>query len=172
MILYLEILFVWIKYILVMLVNGIMSLLSIILFPISYFFRYKTPWDIFFFLLSNDVDDGDIGAEWWLEKNNLKPGFWTSWKWTIRNSAWWFKNVVFVPKWDAEKYKIVLIVANTIDHPMRWVSQSMRGINHCYYRVEGRLYFRFSFTNNLINMYFGMGSKRYVFKCRRSYPKN
>jgi len=164
-----EICLVWIKYILIMFLFGIMSILSIILFPISYFFRYIIKWDILYFLLSNDPNDGDIGGEWWLLKNNLSSGFFTSWRWTIRNSAWYFKTTVFLPDWNPDNYRLTRVVSNTIGRPLDWVTQEMRGTNHAYFNSNGNTYFRYSFTNNFINMYMGVGGKRYVFKLRRSY---
>lgn len=164
-----QILAAWISYLLIVSTFSIMSILSIILFPIAYFFRYKTKWDLFFFLLSNDPNDGDRGGQWWLQKNNLSPGFFTSWRWTMRNPAWWYKSSVFIPDWDLDNYTIVKVLSNTVSNPMEWVKQDMRGKNHCYFKSKGNLYFRYSCTNKYINTYMGVRKNRYVFKFRRSH---
>jgi hypothetical protein len=162
----------WVRYGLIMLTFFVMSILSITLFPLSYFFRYKTKWDILFFLLSNDPNDADKGGEWWLMKNNLSPGFFTSWRWTIRNPAWWFKTSVFVPDWNVENYLILKVISNTVSHPMDWVEADMRGKNHCYFKSKDNFYFRYSYTNNYISTLMGARHKKYVFKLRRSHkPK-
>lgn len=163
----------WIQYLLIMVSFAVMSILSIVLFPIAYFFRYKTRWDIFFSLLSNDPNDGDKGGQWWLQKNNISPGFFTSWRWTIRNPAWWYKTSVFVPKWDRDNYEILKIIANTVSSPMDWVEADMRGKNHCYFTSLGNTYFRYSYTNKYISTLMGARQSKYVFKLRRSHkPKH
>lgn len=142
------------------------GMLSVILYPISYFFRYVLKLDLFYYLLNSTVD-GDFGDDNWRQKHNLEKGFWTGWRWTLRNSAWNFKGL-FRPKWRAGETEAFETIKNTFDNKWQWASKSGRqyGLNHCYYIVDGTTYGRFSFADRYSEIQLGAGGDGYKFKLK------
>jgi hypothetical protein len=164
---FLEILNFWCKWALVQLLYVPFVILSITLFPLAYLFRYHIGWDLFWILL-NDTEDGDFGAEWWLKREGLTEGFFTAWLWTIRNPAWNYHSLV-KPEWTGE-YTDVRTIKNTFNtkNPLLWASHEIGfiGTNHVYYRVNGEVYGRFSWASKTKTFQAGTNGKRYQAKWR------
>jgi hypothetical protein len=140
---------------------------SIVLFPVSYFFRYviKRDW---FWLLLNSTEDGDFGADWWLNREKLNKSFWSAWRWTIRNPAWNFHELI-KPEWNGT-YTDVRTINNTIGgkNPLVWASHyaGVYGLNHVYYRVNGKVYGRFGYAKKGTTIQAGTTGNRYNLKFR------
>ncbi len=154
----------WLKWAVVILLRFPVEILSVVLFPLSYWMRYKVQVDLFYYLL-NSTKDGDYGADWWLEREGLKKSFWSAWRWTLRNPAWNF-NEIIKPVWTGY-YTDVRVIENTIggDNPLIWADHYSEtyGTNHVYYRVKGKVYGRYSTTELAIGKRFQAGTegKRY-----------
>jgi hypothetical protein len=164
-----DILLFWLRFTLMTIIRFPLEVLSVVLFPISYFFRYVLKIDLFYYLL-NSTEDGDFGAKWWRDREGLKPSFFTAWRWTLRNPAWNIHEVL-KPKWNGA-YTDVRTIKNTIGgrNPLAWASHytDTYGTNHVYYRVDGKVYGRYSTTEIKYGQTFQAGTtgQRYNLKWR------
>lgn len=156
----------WIRYAAIIISFIPMSILSIVLFPVSYLFRYKIKKD-WFKLLLNDTVDGDFGADWWLEENNLTKSFWSAWRWTCRNSAWNYK-ISIKPKWNGGKTDWFKTVKNTLVGKWTWADRDKGyyGFNHCYYIIENIMYGRLSYATEYFELQLGAAGNRYKFRIK------
>lgn len=161
---FLEKLAVWMEWFYVKMGHFSAALFGFPLLPFAFLLKYefgvKGLW------LLNDTVDGDFGAEWWLKETGLKNKFIRAIRWWLRNSVWNLK-LLTAPKWTGE-YDVVQVIKNDVSNPLHWITQYERGTNFVYYEVEGMLYFRFSHSNKLFNVHFGMTGERYSFKLRRT----
>lgn len=156
----------WIDWFIVKcILEGAFFIFSLPLMPIAFSLKHDFRINIppFKWML-NDTKDGDYGAQWWKDKHGIKKdSFWTAYRWWLRNSNWNFKLLFKTPPTG----EIIKVISNEVKSPLFWVNQKHRGTNHAYYWADKRLWPRYSFTNNVLNVYMGVES-RYILKVRRS----
>jgi hypothetical protein len=139
------------------------------LFPIAYILEHVFKWHynpLWWFL--NYTEDGDKGADWWLEREELKKGNAAALvRWWIRNNAWNFK-LLFKPYWAAGETEDFLVIKNTLINPKHRFSNADKakgvyGVHHIYYRVNGVVYGKFSVATPKVEFQIGVNSYRYKF---------
>jgi hypothetical protein len=140
---------------------------SIPLFPVAYTLEHLFKWHynpLWWFL--NYTTDGDNGADWWLKKKNLKKGRISTFiRWWLRNNAWNFK-LLFKPEWDAGQVDVFLKITNTLINPKHRFTNADRedgiyGVHHIYYRINGKVYGRYSRANAKREFQIGVNGDRY-----------
>lgn len=167
--LYLSIILFWIRFFIIKIViEGTFLICSIPLVPVAFLLKHKFGINVppFKWML-NDTIDGDYGDPNWLNRMGLEPGLWSAFRWWWRNPVWNFK-LLFAPKSHAESTIIKVFKHEVGPTPFMWVRQDLRGTNHLYYIIDGTLYGRFSYCNDYINIYLGIGGRRHILKIRRS----
>ena len=114
--------------------------------------------------LLNDTVDGDFGADWWLQREGLKPGLWSAFRWWWRNKAWNF-YIRSVPEWNAGKVDEFWCIKNTIRFDGKWIkankSKGIYGINYYCYKLNGKVFCNYSKASQSIEMQFGAGGNEY-----------
>lgn len=104
----------------------------------------------------NDTEDGDFGAVWWLLDNNLKPSWYSAFRWWFRNHSWNYISQ-FNPEWNEGDNEEFRILTNTIGEDLfdrdtwpdgiyTWLTRDMKIEAELYvaYRINGKVYCRYS----------------------------
>lgn len=144
---------------------GLLSTAVIWAFILKHYCGVKTK-----FWLLNDTVDGDFGAEWWLKEKGWTPGLWSAFHWWRRNHSW---NYIckFAPEWEGGNTQERRIIRSTIDHEKHgfftWCSKDgVHGLHYVAYRINGKVYCRYSQANKKREKIFGAGGDRYKLKLR------
>ncbi len=133
----------------------------------------------------NDTEDGDWGAEWWLDREDLEPGFWSAILWWFRNHSWNYISSFPVPS-TADKKKINIIYPEGLNDVgsireyadlMGWSDRSKKryGMRYIFYTGEledGMVVdcARFSYANKFFTFQIGSGGDRYKFLFTPIWP--
>ena len=167
----------WIKFAVIIILQGLVGILGFFLFPIAYFLRHKAGIEgkrnPLWFLL-NYTEDSDWGLSHYKNKPPSKT-FWNALKWYVRNPAWNFK-MLFRPKWRAgevdhfEHVKFTL-QRNELVNDWTWANKDLRifGTNHLYYKIEGTTYGRYSYASRsgmLREIQMGAAGNRYKLRIK------
>lgn len=156
----------WLKYFPLMLLFGIMSAISVPIFPLAYFFRIKLGWDLFWPFLNDETLSGE---RWWLLKYKLDPkSFWTKWRWNIRNTAWNFK-LLFKPTWVFKHVKNFTTIYSTTINKWGWPNRdkpATYGFDFIFYTVFGKVYSRLGYANKWFELQMGSAGNRYKFRMK------
>ena len=142
---------------------GFISGLVIIAHILKHVFKVKTK-----FWLLNDTEDGDYGADWWLEREGLKPSLYSAFRWWWRNLAWNYL-LLKTPYWDggnAEEFRVLECTLNPIDMTDgRWTkadkSEGIYGVNYYCYRIKGKVFCNYSKATENIEKQFGAGGNEF-----------
>jgi len=142
---------------------GFISTAVIWAFILKHVFKVKIK-----FWLLNDTVDGDFGADWWLQREGLKPGLWSAFRWWWRNKAWNF-YLRSVPEWNAGKVYEFWYIKNTIKLYERVdgrftkanKDKEIYGINYYCYRLNGKVFCNYSKASPSIEMQFGAGGNEW-----------
>ena len=151
----------WTLFSLVTFLSGIVA----VAFILKHYCGVKTK-----FWVLNDTEDGDFGAKWWLMKKGLQPGLKSAFLWYLRNHSW---NLIckIKPEWESGEAEDLRIIRSTIDHekhgPFTWCTKAgIHGIHYVAYRINGKVYCRYSYATPNKEKIFGAGGDRYKCKIR------
>ncbi len=152
---------------------GLLTLGVVVAFVLKHVFQVK-----FKFWWLNDTVDGDWGAQWWLDREGLKPGTRSAIRWWFRNHSWNYISK-FNPDWKGGSVDIVngepelkILYCNVDikrfkDGIFHWMTRE-DGIGKISiaYRIHGNVYCRYSEVKKdrfgrLVQIQRGAGGRRY-----------
>lgn len=93
----------YLRFTLIKLIEGIMALLGLFMYPLAYVFNYLIGWNILIFHPWQNFDEDSTLSNWhgdanWrnaqgFERAGALKKFWIAYKWgALRNPSWNFKN--------------------------------------------------------------------------------
>jgi len=175
-----KIILFWVRFALIKLLELVFILFSFFssLVIIAHFLKHVLKVNVIpFKWMLNDTEDGDYGAEWFLEYINtkniptllglitIKKGLYSAFWWWWRNPVWKFKYLL-IPNQGSFRGIHIIKFDSTTKNVQPWVTKTERGTNHFYGTVNGQFNGRYSFTNDSYNIMLGHDT-RYIFKYRR-----
>jgi len=134
---------------------------------LKHVFKVKTK-----FWLLNDTVDGDYGADWWLEREGLKPSLYSAFRWWWRNKAWNY-YIKEVPEWDggnADEFRVIKLTLSEYDMTYQGKynrftkankNEGVYGINYYCYRLKGKVFCNYSEATENKEKQFGAGGNEY-----------
>jgi hypothetical protein len=171
----------YLKYILIGLIQGFLTILGWFIYPLIYIWFdgiYYGKEKLFWYFINSDeptFKQNKYGADWWREEKNIRLNRWwkkffASYRWNaIRNPIYNFKLYGIVPQKGFPNN--IKIHYNTTEHGgMSFCDKHIVGKQFATYEIKGQRQFRLSATIKLLwwvqNYQFGMNEKRYVYKMR------
>lgn len=171
----------WLFYFLI----GIMTLISIFTYWLVYPFRviirrHKWTWiGWFLWLFLNDDEKNkngynDFGAEWWLKEINVNVNedsfylkrLYYAYRWSVFRNGVYNLQLSNKPKYGVKENIIEVINEPKEYHIFTWRNKQIKGKQFVKWTVKGVKYFRYSFTNNWINIMYGYSEIRLILKVR------
>jgi hypothetical protein len=180
----------FIRFTLIKLIEAIMALLGLFMYPLAYVFNYLIGWNILIFHPWQNFDEDSTISNWhgdanWrnaqgFETAGLFKRFWIAIKWgAFRNPSWNFKNWIGASA-RGEKSNVVIKINEGDGSGLLWMNKMYRGKKLAYFNINDSniRHFRYSFTRPLkwwspwrlfyenINFMAGTDDKRYLLKLR------
>lgn len=162
----------WNRWDIIMISWFLVSLFGFPLLPFAYILKYK--FGVKGLWLLNDTVDGDFGDPDVLKeygrsnKSKLSNFIW----WWFRNHSWNYISK-FNPEWEGGKTKDFLIIKTTLtreqilNNPFQWCTKKgVHGLHYIAYRINGKVYCRYSEANAKRERIFGAGGDRFKLKIR------
>jgi len=183
---------VYLRYIFLgLLIHAPLYVAGVVFFPLYYLFRkpiYKYKIPIWWWFLNSDEGDyisNVYGDKKWRDRIGFdyqKSGWikktWIAFRWlAIRNSHYNFRLAVTRPKQgEYKRIKVYFVDTEPQTSGMTFCNKEIKGRQFATYYVEGRKYFRYSFTKRtpkwlfflrpFWNVQLGWSSVRVIFKMR------